>query len=283
MTGGGLETSRNGVSNGIMASLSWLSGWSLSVVVTTVLVACTQGPAAPMPATQQATPSPAVTTESPSAPDGTPAHVSRVVDGDTVDVVFQDGTTDRVRLLGIDTPELAGNDAYEYGSITNTYCLDTFGSAATEYAQMVLYDEDVLLVVDPQAGLRGSFGRLLAYVHLEGQDFGVALLELGLARVYTEGTATREAEYLEMETKARAEDIGLWGECNGGLAPPIVPPGATPGAAQPSDCDPSYPSVCIPSPPPDLNCGDIQHRRFTVLPPDPHRFDGDRDGVGCER
>ena len=147
---------------------------------------------------------------------------------------------------------------------------------------MVLDDEGVLLVLDPQAGLRGSFGRLLAYVHIEGQDFGAALLELGLARVYTEGTASREAEYLEMENQARAEGVGLWGECNGGLAPPIVPPGATTGAAQPSDCDPSYPSVCIPSPPPDLNCGDIQHRRFTVLPPDPHRFDGDKDGVGCE-
>jgi micrococcal nuclease len=48
------------------------------------------------------------------------------------------------------------------------------------------------------------------------------------------------------------------------------------------DCDPSYPTVCIPRYPPDLNCGDISHRRFTVLAPDPHGFDGDNDGVGCE-
>jgi len=47
-------------------------------------------------------------------------------------------------------------------------------------------------------------------------------------------------------------------------------------------CDPAYPTVCIPSPPPDLDCKDIPYRRFTVLPPDPHRFDGDHDGVGCE-
>ena len=47
-------------------------------------------------------------------------------------------------------------------------------------------------------------------------------------------------------------------------------------------CDPAYPSVCIPSPPPDLNCGDISHRRFRVLSPDPHGFDGDNDGIGCE-
>lgn len=49
-----------------------------------------------------------------------------------------------------------------------------------------------------------------------------------------------------------------------------------------SDCDPSYPDFCIPSSPPDLNCGDIPQKRFTVLQPDPHGFDGDRDGIGCE-
>ena len=48
------------------------------------------------------------------------------------------------------------------------------------------------------------------------------------------------------------------------------------------DCDPSYPDFCIPTSPPDLDCGDIPQKRFTVLPPDPHRFDGDKDGIGCE-
>ena len=51
------------------------------------------------------------------------------------------------------------------------------------------------------------------------------------------------------------------------------------------NCDPAYPDegVCIPSPPPDLDCADIEYRNFTVLEPDPHRFDGDGDGIGCER
>jgi micrococcal nuclease len=48
------------------------------------------------------------------------------------------------------------------------------------------------------------------------------------------------------------------------------------------NCDPSYPTVCIPPPPPDLNCKDIPYRKFTVLPPDPHGFDKDGDGIGCE-
>ena len=58
------------------------------------------------------------------------------------------------------------------------------------------------------------------------------------------------------------------------------PPTAT--ADPRAGCDPSYPTVCIPPPPPDLDCGDITYRRFTVLQPDPHRFDGDKDGIGCE-
>lgn len=47
-------------------------------------------------------------------------------------------------------------------------------------------------------------------------------------------------------------------------------------------CDPSYPSICIAVYPPDLDCGQIRHRRFQVLPPDPHNLDGDHDGIGCE-
>jgi hypothetical protein len=51
---------------------------------------------------------------------------------------------------------------------------------------------------------------------------------------------------------------------------------------QESDCDPSYPDVCIPSAPPDLDCGDVSYDDFRVRSPDPHRFDNDGDGRGCE-
>ena len=47
-------------------------------------------------------------------------------------------------------------------------------------------------------------------------------------------------------------------------------------------CDPAYPTVCIPSPPPDLDCAQISFTNFVVKPPDPHGFDGDSDGRGCE-
>lgn len=47
-------------------------------------------------------------------------------------------------------------------------------------------------------------------------------------------------------------------------------------------CDSSYPDFCIAPPPPYLNCLDIPQKNFKVLKPDPHRFDDDNDGIGCE-
>ena len=67
-------------------------------------------------------------------------------------------------------------------------------------------------------------------------------------------------------------------------APTSTPqPTATPTATRPADCDPAYPTVCIPPPPPDLNCPELVPLvNFQVLPPDPHRLDADKDGIGCE-
>jgi len=49
-----------------------------------------------------------------------------------------------------------------------------------------------------------------------------------------------------------------------------------------NQCDSSYPSVCITPYPPDLDCGEIEYSNFKVVQPDPHRFDGDKNGIGCE-
>ena len=66
--------------------------------------------------------------------------------------------------------------------------------------------------------------------------------------------------------------------------PPPPPPPPLPGGK--GKCAASYPTVCIPPPPPDLNCSDIPYRKFRVrwdvADPDPHHFDGDHDGIGCE-
>lgn len=65
--------------------------------------------------------------------------------------------------------------------------------------------------------------------------------------------------------------------CGSVPAPPPPPAG---------DCALSYPDVCIPPPPPRLKCSDIPYSNFRVLwnvpRPDPHHFDRDRNGIGCE-
>ena len=81
-------------------------------------------------------------------------------------------------------------------------------------------------------------------------------------------------DFLALERDARENGLGLWAD----VAAPIPASVSSQGS-----CDPSYPNVCIPSPPPELDCGEITHRRFAVVGSDPHGFDGDGDAVGCER
>ena len=62
-----------------------------------------------------------------------------------------------------------------------------------------------------------------------------------------------------------------------------------PGTGRPSadadigtkECSPAY-DVCIPPAPPDLDCGDVDYSDFIVRAPDPHGFDANQDGYGCE-
>jgi hypothetical protein len=68
-------------------------------------------------------------------------------------------------------------------------------------------------------------------------------------------------------------------------APPVAPTATAVPAIeqrQTTNCEPSYPTLCIPQGIGDLDCPDIDARRFPVVGADPHRFDGDNNGVGCE-
>ncbi len=128
------------------------------------------------------------------------------------------------------------------------------------------------------------------------------LVTEGHAGVYWEyrsGFRETEAAFLAAEDQARSRRVTFWNQAQSimpwewrqgirgtaGAAPePIAaaPEPAASVAALKNNCDASYPNVCIPPSPPDLDCKDIPFRRFAVRPPDPHRFDGDGDGVGCE-
>lgn len=112
------------------------------------------------------------------------------------------------------------------------------------------------------------YGRLLRYVYVGDLFVNGELVLNGWAEAVRYPPDTAMTELLEYYESIAA------GGCL--VATPMP-------TASPNDCDPSYPTVCIPSPPPDLNCDDIPFKRFEVLPPDPHGFDGNNDGVGCEK
>lgn len=142
------------------------------------------------------------------------ATVVDVVDGDTIDVRFADGTEERVRLLGVDTPEVHTEVApEEYEGIPDTEasrsCLETWGDRASEYATEQLAGRTVTVVTDAEADRRGGYDRLLAYVETNGDSFNYALLEHGYARLY-DSEFTQRDRYAAAEQQARANGTGLW-------------------------------------------------------------------------
>ncbi len=150
----------------------------------------------------------------PAAGDGVAATVVEVVDGDTVRVRLADGSTDTVRLLGVDTPEVhVANDPADYEGVPDTeagaVCLRVEGHDASAFVERRALGEPVRLVVDPTADRRDRYGRLLAYVHLDGADLNRQLVARGYARVY-DATFARSSDYYALEAAARAEGRGVW-------------------------------------------------------------------------
>ncbi len=199
-------------------------------------------------------------------------QVTRVVDGDTL-VVRIGRTTERVRLIGIDAPEVGG----------------CFAANASLALRRLALNKTVRLSGDFTQTRRDVYKRLLAYVNLtNGVDAGRHLLKGGFATVYeTRRPFARRQAYVAAAADADRTNAGLHTVCpTVAQPPPASPLPIAPPISTTTNCAASYPDVCIPPPPPDLDCGQITHRRFrvvhTVASPDPHRFDGDRDGVGCE-
>jgi len=196
-----------------------------------------------------------------------------VIDGDTVEVA---DTT--YRLIGIDSPEV-----------------DECGGDVAAAMAGVFFDQHQSFNFDVWG--KDKYDRTLAFITSGDEDFGLWMIEGGFALARYDGLDgydrhERQDEYRSASSSAQAGNVGLWATCGGFDTPlatsqPTIKPVPTatykPAATQgPGNCSPAYPTVCIPPPPPDLDCGDISYRRFTVLPPDPHNFDGDHDGVGCE-
>ncbi|WP_255197166.1 lamin tail domain-containing protein [Halorarius litoreus] len=142
--------------------------------------------------------------------------VTRVVDGDTLKVEYANGTEDTVRLLGVDTPEVhAENTPDEFEGVPETdagrECLGRWGERASAFAKDELTGETVGLTFDENEGMRGYYGRLLAYVSYDGGEFNYRLVSEGYARVYDSQFERRDRFY-HAEAEAQQAGTGLW-EC----------------------------------------------------------------------
>ncbi len=151
--------------------------------------------------------------------------IVRAVDGDTLAVRLAAGAEARVRLIGVDAPEVGGSgQAAECGGAQAS-------AVAAEYA-----GEPAAFPDDPTQDTQDRFGRLLAYADTQaGVDVGREVIAAGWARayVYDGRPFARLAAYREAEEEARAAGRGVWGACGGNFdLPAPAADGAPAGDAE---------------------------------------------------
>ena len=241
------------------------------------------------------------------------ATVTRVIDGDTLEARIG-LRRERVRLIGIDAPERGRCYADRAASRLTTLALnkrvllrgDPTQQTRDRYGRLLAY-VDVAGVADAGALLiAGGYAKSYTYGRVEfvrvdkyeAREAAARTAKLGIwnasacVAVTPPPPADPPPAPPPPPSKAACGD-GVDNDADGKVDWPadtgctdsldsdesdvvtVVPPPT-------QNCSPAYPDFCIPPPPPDLDCGDIGRKDFRVLAPDPHRFDGDHDGVGCE-
>lgn len=243
-------------------------------------------------------------TGSATVPDGGTAinaTVTRVIDGDTVEVELANGTTDTIRLLGVDTPEttLSKTDPTQYGYEDTTDTRDfafNIGEDAKQFAEQRLANQEVQVIMDPESDSRGYYDRRLAYIYVDGTDFNRQLLAKGLARMY-DSEMSKRSEYESVESTARDQGVGIWGygqdsgSQNGSATPTPTP---TP-ASDSDDATESGTDGSLETPTPSggeddpYDCSDFDSHEqaqqwFENHNPDadPAGLDSDGNGQACE-
>lgn len=145
---------------------------------------------------------------------GITAIIVNAIDGDTLDIGIPGSASDhiRIRLLGIDCPEIAhapgASDAH-------------FGREAADFVQEHMIDRTVRIALDPMRDPRDKYGRLLAYVYLEDsvEMLNESLLEEGLAYADPRFPHVFRHRFTELERRARRAKTGLWQNLNPQMMP----------------------------------------------------------------
>ncbi|MDP6716673.1 MAG: thermonuclease family protein [SAR202 cluster bacterium] len=182
------------------------------------------------------------------------ATVVRVIDGDTIEVDLN-GSRYRVRYIGMNTPE------------TNhpSRGLEFYGAEASERNRQLVEGKTVRMERDVSA--TDQYDRLLRYVYVDDVMVNATLITEGYAVASAYDPDTKFASRFEKFQKEAMEDRrGAWA--------------TSPALAE--ACDPSYPTICVPQDADPMTCDDIPSTPFPTLRPDPHGFDPDGDGLGCD-
>lgn len=125
-----------------------------------------------------------------------------VADGDTLDVTTPSGSTETVRIIGIDTPEVY-------------YGVECGGPAASAAMKRIATGAEVTVTADPTQDRRDHYGRLLAYIDKGSQDLGYTMVKRGLASAYPyDGPFQRYPKYARADQRARQNNIGSWARCD---------------------------------------------------------------------
>ncbi|MDD5759886.1 MAG: thermonuclease family protein [Desulfobulbaceae bacterium] len=206
----------------------------------------------------------ATTTADTSATSSTPATsflVTHVVDGDTFDVDLN-GKTERIRMIGVDTPE----------TVDPRKPVQCFGKEASDKMKELIAGKRVVLEADPTQGERDKYGRLLRYPFLpDGTNVGLYLIQEGYAHEYTYNLPYKYQQiFKDAENAARIAKKGLWADNACPIATPAPTTSNTPSAPSTSPTtaapSPSSPTPAIPTDGPAVkksNSG-ICHQRGTT-------------------
>lgn len=134
------------------------------------------------------------------------ATLVRVVDGDTIQVDLT-GRTEKVRLIGIDTPE----------TVKPNSPVECFGPEASAFTKSLL-PEGTPLLLERDVEARDDYDRLLAYVYRadDGLFVNLEIVARGYANLLTFPPNTAHVDdFVAAARAAEAGDLGLWGGCSG--------------------------------------------------------------------
>ncbi len=130
-------------------------------------------------------------------------HVTHVADGDTIDVSMN-GTSQPIRLIGVDTPE----------SVKPNSPVQCYGHEASDFTRRNLDGKNVRLEADPMGDNRDKYNRLLRYVYLQdGTLWNQKLIDAGYGFAYLNFPFGKHDDFAASQASAQASKLGIWLAC----------------------------------------------------------------------